>query len=162
MSKLDHTTLRECLNYDPDTGGFTRRVSISSKAQAGTTPGALRPDGYIAIGINYRTYLAHRLAWLYYYGVWPEHHIDHINGVKTDNRIANLRDVPQQFNVQNLKRPHGKNPYLGTCFDKNRNKWMACIQANGKRVNLGRFATPEEARDAYLEAKRKLHAGCTI
>lgn len=107
--------------------------------------------------------LAHRLAWLYVYGEWPQHGLDHINGVRLDNRISNLRDVPQTINLENQRKAKGltKSGFLGV--ERTRGgKWAARIVANGKRYGLGVFATPEAAHSAYVTAKRKLHEGCTI
>lgn len=162
MNELDHTTLRECLKYDPDTGVFTWRKKIAHKVNIGAVAGNVMPIGYRVLQLFKQRVYAHRLAWFYCYGVWPTGNIDHLNGDKDDNRISNLRDVTQQHNVQNERHPRRSNPYLGVSYDKQRGKYLAQIRANGKTKNLGRFDTPEEARDAYLEAKRKLHAGCTI
>lgn len=164
MSKRDLTaeTLREHLSYDPGTGVFTRRKSNTNAVKAGTVAGSLARNGYVTIMVNGHMYKAHRLAWLYVYGVWPAHHIDHINGVKHDNRIANLRDVPMSINAQNLRAAKRANPYLGVSYHKAHNNWRATIKINGRYKHLGSFDTPEDARDAYLEAKRKLHVGCTI
>ena len=160
MSDIDSTTLREYLSYDPDTGLFTWIKQSSCRAKVGTIVGAGRRTGYIDVGLLGKVYKAHRLAWFYVYGVWPEFNIDHINGNRRDNRIANLRDVPQRTNIENEIHPRRGNPYLGV--SKKRNKWVAQIRAEGRSRNLGSFATPEEARDVYVAAKRKLHAGCTI
>jgi hypothetical protein len=104
-------------------------------------------------------YRAHRLAWLYVHDVWPDDQIDHINGCRDDNRIANLREVTNAQNMQNLHRPHSRNTsgYLGVHFVRERNRWGAQIRDNGRKRNLGHFATAEEASAAYLAAKRELH-----
>ena len=82
--------LKELLDYNPETGLFTWNVynNIKNKTTAGTFN-----DGYIQIKIKQKIYQAHRLAWLYVYGEWPKGQIDHINGIRDDNRIENLRDV---------------------------------------------------------------------
>ena len=164
MSKCDLTAelVREYLNYDPDTGVFTWRKKSSPKSVVGAVAGDAKPNGYRTIQLLGCRNFAHRLAWFYVYGVWPKHHIDHINGVRDDNRIANLRDVTQQHNVHNERKPRRGNPYLGVSYSKDRDKYLAQIYANGKAKNLGRYDTPEEAYAVYIEAKRKLHAGCTI
>jgi hypothetical protein len=160
MSELDLTTLREYLSYDPATGVFTWIEKSAPKVVVGARAGSVSPIGYIQIQVLKHRYFAHRLAWFFVHGVMPTHNIDHINGDRGDNRIVNLRDVTQQVNVQNERNPRRGNPYLGV--SKKRNKWVAAIRFDGRNKNLGHFDTPEEARDAYLAAKRKVHAGCTI
>ena len=163
MSRRELTpeSLREYLHYDPDTGHFTWIKFLNPRAPVGRVANCKLPTGYIQVSIFGEQYLAHRLAWFYTYGVWPTHQVDHINGVRDDNRIVNLRDIPVQRNLENLRKPRGKNPYLG-CSQRVDGKWKAEITANGKYYWLGSFGTPEEAHAAYVEAKRKLHAGCTI
>lgn len=162
MSSRDLTaeTLREYLNYDPETGVFTRIKSTTRPGRVGAVAGAEDSRGHIQVRVLGKLYLAHRLVWLYVHGVWPTYQIDHINGVRSDNRLSNLREVSASVNQQNQRRPRSVNPYLGVT--KRHDKWRARITVEGRLTQLGTFDTPEEARDAYLEAKRKLHAGCTI
>lgn len=161
-AKLTAERLRELLNYDPETGVFTWRVSRRATARPGSVAGTITPKGYRAIwiGANYR---AHRLAWLYVYGVWPTHEIDHIDGNRANNAIANLRDVTRSVNHENLRRARSDSAhgFLGVSPFKGK-WWKARITVNGKWQHLGTFKTPEEAHAAYLEAKRRLHVGCTI
>ena len=95
-------------------------------------------------------------------GDWPTTDIDHINGDPADNRIVNLRMVSRGHNLQNQRKPHrdGKSGFLGV-YLKN-GKWQSRIMVGGVSHDLGRFSTPEDASAAYLQAKRKLHPGCTI
>ena len=166
MAAADLTAarLRELLHYNPDTGVFTWRFG-RPKAAAGAVAGCTKPDGYIVIGVDGFLYRAHRLAWLYMMGAWPSNYVDHINGTPSDNKWANLRDVRQETNLQNQRRATGKNKtsgLLGVCFHKRMNKWHAQIKVSGKQHTVGYFESPEEAGEAYLEAKRQLHPGCTI
>lgn len=163
MSKRDLTAenLREYLSYDPETGLFTWVKSLNPRAPVGRVANCKLPTGYIQVSIFGEQYLAHRLAWFYHYGFWPKYQVDHINGVRDDNRISNLRDVPLHTNRENMRSPIGKNPYLGASRRKD-GKWIAQLRANKKTYWLGSYGTPEEAHAAYVEAKRKLHAGCTI
>ena len=97
--------LKANVSYNPATGIFTRvKNHPKRKYIAGSVTGVPRPDGYVQVMIEGKIFLAHRLAWLYVHGVMPEHYVDHINGVKNDNRIENLRDVKQGVNLQNQKR----------------------------------------------------------
>jgi hypothetical protein len=161
-AKLTAERLRELLNYDPETGVFTWRVSRRATARPGSVAGTITPKGYrnIWIGGNYR---AHRLAWLYVHGKWPDHEIDHIDGNRANNAIANLRDVTRSVNHENLRCARSDNAHglLGVSPSKGK-RWKTSITVNGKWQHLGTFKTPEEAHAAYLEAKRRLHVGCTI
>lgn len=149
--------LKELLHYDPETGVVTWRATRGG-VRAGTVAGSTNHNGYLQIGVDGRDYLVHRLVWLYVHGDWPKHQIDHINGVRADNRIANLREATNAENNQNLAiRPHNTSGFMGACWDSERRKWLAQIRADGKRKYLGRFDTPEVAHAAYLSAKSELH-----
>ncbi|NHZ81829.1 HNH endonuclease [Massilia sp. CCM 8695] len=159
--------VRELLHYDPSTGAFTRRVRTAQRHQVGdradfiVTGGGLK--GYCRISFDSTRYLAHRLAWLYVHGRWPEFDIDHVNGIKNDNRIANLRDIPNALNRQNIRGPRADNAISGILgVTRHKKKWRSRIQINSRTVNLGCFDSAQDAKNAYLKAKRLLHAGCTI
>jgi hypothetical protein len=118
----------------------------------------------LQISVDRTIYKAHRLAWLFVYGHHPIHEIDHINGNPMDNRIQNLRDVPHRVNAEN-KRKAGRTTYsglLGAHYHKNSGRYASNIKANGKQICLGYFSTAEEAHAVYVEAKRRIHEGCTI
>lgn len=165
---ISHSRLLELLSYDAETGEFVWKVSRKGPVWAGASPGAIDKDGYLMICVNRRHYRAHRLAWFYVTKKWPLHQIDHIDGVKTNNRFANLRDVPGRVNSQNIHKSPRKSHssvYLGVSFsaDRHRTKpWLAQIVVAGKNHFLGRFETEEDAHSAYVSAKRRLHEGCTI
>ena len=166
MSELTHQRLLEVLSFDPETGVFVWRKRYARR-ESGDMAGTIHNrTGRLQICIDQRSYFAHRLAWFYVHGEWPKQEIDHINGNKADNRIANLRDVSRAINQQNIRKPHkNKTGYLlGAYLEKNRSSrpWRASIKLDGKSRYLGFFDTQEEAHAVYLEAKRKLHAGCTI
>lgn len=156
--------LRRHLSYDPDTGLFTRKVSYG-KWLSGSIAGSIDVMGYIKISIAHYVTRAHRLAWLYVYGEWPKFEIDHINGVRHDNRLANLRDVNRATNTQNTQVSKGQVGYLGVSKLRN-GKFRARITKtiNGKitEIHVGTFTTPQDAHQAYVEAKRKFHEGCTL
>ena len=164
MAKTDLTAerLRELLHYDPETGIFTWLVH-RPPIKAGAIAGGF-VHSYLRIRISGRAYGSHRLAWLYMTGEWPEEDIDHINGVKHDNRIKNLRNVSRLMNTQNQRRAqsHNTSGLLGVSRVESRNKWVATIKFAGKKRHIGYFRTPQEAHDAYIAAKRQLHEGCTI
>jgi HNH endonuclease len=161
---LTATRVRELLNYDQTTGIFTWRVDRTSRTKAGDVAGYLHHRGYIMLHIDGRQFLAHRVAWLYYYGSFPQGVIDHRDGRGTQNWIANLRDTTQEINTQNRREaaPHSKIGRLGACRATGRGNFRAQIGVGKKKVHLGYFNTAEAAHEAYLEAKRRLHDGCTI
>ena len=106
MAKTDLTAdrLRELLHYDPDTGVFTRRVATAPCVRIGDIAGCFdNSNGYLKIGVDGRQRYAHRLAWLYANGTFPVFDIDHLNGIRTDNTLLNLRDVPRKQNIENVK-----------------------------------------------------------
>lgn len=170
MAKADLTAqrLRELLKYYPETGVFTRLVSRRcGTAEPGDVAGSKRnSEGYLAFMVDRKTYQAHRLAWLYMTGKWPNALIDHINGVKSDNRLCNLREATVSMNKQNMRKARAdcvNSGLMGAYLDRrNGGRWFSNITANGKRKHLGYFLTPQEAHAAYIEAKRRLHPGCTI
>jgi hypothetical protein len=101
MIEITQEYLMSIADYDPDTGIITRKDRKGSN-------GSIDAYGYLIIKIKGEQYKAHRLAWLYVHGEFPSNVIDHINGDKLDNRIENLRDVPQAINVRDTKREPNK------------------------------------------------------
>lgn len=141
--------LLENLSYDKDTGVFIRKISLNTKVRVGDVAGGKDVKGYVCIRVAGKTYKAHRLAWLYVYGNMPIGEIDHINGIKDDNRIANLRDVTKSVNQQNRKFVRG--------YSRDGNRWKAQIRFGGKWKHLGCYKTEHEAHSAYLLAKNEVH-----
>jgi hypothetical protein len=160
--ELTAQRLREVLAYDAKTGVFTRRLRCRNGVKVGDVAGGKHRCGYIVIKVLGQTYLAHRLAWLYVHGVWPSGEIDHMDGRRDNNTFANLRDVSRSVNQQNQRqsRSDSTHGYLGVT--RNGTGWAARIWMGGKHRHLGTFASPELAHVAYINAKRQLHAGCTI
>jgi hypothetical protein len=156
-SRLTAARLKELLNYDPETGVFTWASSPHRNDLVGKQAGGVTDRGYIKIRLDGIKHRAHRLAWMYVHGHWPKDRIDHINGDTTDNRIANLREAMQHENGQNRRVSKSSAAgLLGVCKQQN-NKWVAVICLHRKRHYLGTFATPEEAHQAYLQAKAVMH-----
>ena len=165
MTKITLTQLRAILHYDPETGIFTWRVKTCRKVVAGAVAGYMKPEGYTVIRINKISYRASRLAWFYVTGEQPLYDIDHIDGNPRNNIFTNLRDVTTAGNIQNQKRAHSRNKtggFLGVSKLKSSKRWRARICTNGVQTVIGWFDTPEEAHQAYLNAKRLNHSTCTI
>lgn len=154
--------LRQLLSLDVATGKFTWLVDRGRMAKAGDAAGSDNGDGYVRIGICGRQYLAHRLAWFYVNGKWPDGHTDHKFGEKADNRPTNLREVTRSGNQQNQRRARCDNQTGLLGVSPYRDKFMAQIHINGKRKYLGLFDRAGDAHLAYLQAKRSMHATCTI
>ncbi len=144
--------LRSELHYDPENGKFTW------KKEAGTVTG----HGYRYIRVNQKMMLAHRMAWLMYYGVEPEGLVDHINGNRLDNRIANLRLADYSQNGANARRHmRNRSGYKGVSRvlknGKWTGRWQASITVRNKQMNLGYFDTKDEAHEAYMAAAKLYH-----
>lgn len=154
---LTQAELKQHLHYDPETGLFTRLTSPTHRVKIGGVAG-FKCNGYTRVTLNYKSYAAHRLAWLYVYGKLPENCIDHINRDKSDNRLCNLRDVTHQQNAFNLPlKVTNKHGYTGVEWHKTTKKYRAQIKINYKSMHLGYFDCPQEAHQAYLRAKSELH-----
>lgn len=156
MAELTQARLKEVLNYDPETGIFLRIKTINSRAKIGGKVGCLNRSGYYVISIDYELHYLHRLAWVFMYGYWPSNQIDHINGVKSDNRIANLREVTNKQNTRNSKiKKSNKSGYKGVSWSKIAGKWHAQITVEGSNNHLGYFDVAEEAHKVYCEAAHR-------
>lgn len=148
--------LQKVLDYDQKTGVFVwskKRRGIKTGKPLGTDNGF----GYLRITVFGKSYYAHRLAWFYVYGVWPDQ-IDHINGKKSDNRIENLRSVSLQQNAQNKIKAQKNNSskVLGVSWNKKAKKWAAYICVYKQRKYLGLFNCVVDAEKAYKSEKEKI------
>ena len=159
-STLTYEQVSELLSYDPLTGDLYWKVPCGGR-RMGVPAGSVDAYGYRAVAVLRTTYKSHRLAWLLSYGTWPEHELDHINGVRDDNRLANLRAATREVNAQNLHsaRTDSQTGVLGVGWHAKAGKFRARIRANGKQVELGYFSDAETAHQAYVAAKRRLHEG---
>lgn len=155
---LEHSELKSLLHYNPDTGNFTWIDKPCSKIARGAVAGGYGAHGYFRVSVLGKRYYAHRLAWFYATGEWPSAQIDHVNGVKDDNRLVNLREATAMQNNANLRiKPLNTSGYAGVSFDKVRGNWIARVRSDGRRFNLGRFATPEEAHAARCDFAKDAH-----
>lgn len=147
----------EVLDYDPDTGIFRWRQTRGSRAIVGHIAGSPHNEGYLQIKIDGVNYLCHRLAWLVMTGHWPTRLVDHENTIGTDNRWTNLRQAGHAENAQNVHRAHEDSVtgLLGAAvFGK---QFRSTIMVKGKAISLGVHKSAEDAHQAYLSAKSKLH-----
>lgn len=156
-------TLRRLLSYNPKTGKliWLPRTALDCPKDggrrwngryAGKEAFRISPNGYRQGMIKRKMVRAHRVAWAIHHGEWPEADIDHINGVRSDNRLVNLRSVPRKVNAQNQKvRINSKSGVLGV--SRYRNKWRAYISVEGKPIHLGIFSNKNDAISARQEAQ---------
>ncbi len=160
----DKDDLKRVIAYNPLTGDFTWTVGRPG-VRMGTIAGGMTSEGYRQVTISRNSYLAHRLAWFFITGEWPNGEIDHINGIRHDNRASNLRVVDRAENSQNRRRAQANNiscGLLGVSWNHQHRKWRAKITTNKITLHIGYFADPDSAHAAYLKAKKKLHidGGC--
>lgn len=153
----------ERIAYESDTGLF-RWATAGRGIKKGALAGSNALDGYKQIRVGFKKHRAHRLAWFLFYGMWPDGEIDHINGVRDDNRICNLRECTRSENMQNQRRAHVDNAsgLLGATWNKQHRKWQSKLQINKRMHHVGYFDSAEAAHAAYVVLKRHLSAACTI
>ena len=142
-------------NYDYTTGELTWKVRKSSRFQIGERAGTWN-HGYLRVCIDRKHYPVHRVIWLMVYGKFPENYIDHINRIRSDNRLSNLREATYPENAQNQsKRSNNTSGVTGVCFFKRENKWCARITFNHKTLILGLYSSFDDAVQARREAEEK-------
>lgn len=150
--------VRRVLDYDAGTGRLTWRVTLSNRAVAGRTPTALDSHGYMVVRIHGKLYRQHRIAWLHATGRWAPNDIDHINGVRTDNSLANLREATRSQNLRNARvSGANKSGVKGVCWCNTNKRWLATIRVDGKARYLGIFRDKEAAAAAYQAAALQHH-----
>lgn len=158
--------VRELLDYDPQTGIFTRKIRTAQRHQVGDRADFIiksgRKAGYRRVAVRSQRFLAHRVAWLYVYGEWPNQDIDHINQNKGDNRIENLRLADDCLNQQNIDpaQVNSISGLRGAHQHPQTGKFRVRIGFERKYYQIGLFKTKERAHQAYVVAKRLLQEGC--
>lgn len=152
---MDVQQISQLLQYEPETGRLLWLVDRGGKARAGMHAGSVNGRGYRYVRVSYRIYAAHRLAWLLAHGDWPNGEVDHINGDKLDNRLANLRVVTRRQNTQN-RREHREGRLVGCSFSRQKGRWHARIMNQGCAHSLGLYDTEQEAHEAYLHALQEM------
>jgi hypothetical protein len=136
--------------YDPETGWFKWIIERRGRHRAKIRAGWVSVKGYRYIRVDRRSYKASRMAWLYFYGALPASLIDHKNGDKGDDRIANLREADNSKNMANRKKnSNSASPFKGVLFRRRKGWWIARLQINNRRIERSGFKTPEAAHEAY-------------
>lgn len=159
-NNLSLEQIKKLLVYDPETGLFTRRIAVGRHGRHAkdVACGTKTPRGYIVMSIRRVRVMAHRLAWFYTFGCWPVNDIDHINQIKSDNRIVNLREATRAQNMQNVtSHKHNTSGIKGVCWHSQRKRWRAFIFVDYKQKHLGLFDTKEAAYVARKEAEQKFN-----
>ena len=155
MSMIEEQRILDALSYDSEWGDFVYKPGVHGK-KPGTKAGYISNQGYVRIKLNGKQYQGHRLAWLFYYGEWPDDVLDHINGNRADNRICNLRLSTVRGNNQN-RAVHRSGRTVGV-RRRGEKSWEATIWYDGKNHHIGTFKTEQAAHDAYraeVEARVK-------
>lgn len=151
------------MQYDPETGRVTWKAQDRfRRSKIGGDVGCITADGYRQGCIKNCSVYMHIVAWYLARGEWPNGFVDHINGDRSDNRLVNLRVVSHAANIQNQRRANRRNQLGVLGVSRSGDRYRANIRVRGINHSLGSFSTQEEAHAAYLEAKRRLHEGCTI
>lgn len=155
---LTQAELMEELDYNPETGIFIRIKQKPGRAKVGDVAGSQpRVTGHVGIKINHTLYQAHRLAWLYVYGEWPDGLLDHKNGIASDNRIDNLRVATNAQNMHNRKlNGNNKSGVKGLCYDPKMEKWVVQVRYN-KQTFKKRFKEFEDAEWYANMLREELH-----
>lgn len=156
--------VKSLFDYSTETGDLIRKTSFN-RWKSGQAIGFKNTSGYLEAGVNKKTYQVSHLVWCYFNGPVPiGREIDHINGKKLDNRIENLRVADRAMNNQNkrISRNDSALKVLGVSWHKASKSFVAQISKSGVKFHLGCFKSIDEASEAYIQAKRNLHQGCTI
>lgn len=155
---MNQTRLKQLLRYDPDTGRFTWLVT-KGRILAGNIAGHKNNHGYWLIRIDRQSYMACRLAWLYMTGNYPALVVDHINGIRDDNRFSNLRLASKSENGMNRRKVNTNNTsgVAGVNWSKDKGKWEARITRNYRKIRLGYFERKEDAVEARRKAERDIY-----
>lgn len=154
--RLSHARLNEILRYDPTTGIFVWRVRLAHRNQVGDIAGYDNGKGHWIIGIDNVKYPAHRLAWFYVHGKWPDPEVDHKDLNGTNNSILNLREATRSQNNAN-RRAYSRSGMKGAYAHPD-GGFTSTITIKKKIVYLGYYPSAEQAHAAYCAASQK-HQG---
>ena len=153
-------TIKHWVIYDPDTGVFYWKKKPSRRVMAGSVAGSLSRDlGYISMMLHKQSYLAHRMAFVYMNGRLPIGLVDHINGIRSDNRWINLREATNSINQQNKKQANTNSTTGSLGVTKSGKGFRAIVGFNNKNYYSPNYNTLVEASAAYFAMKKLLHKG---
>jgi hypothetical protein len=154
---MNELFLKSMFSYNPETGDIARVKDSNGRTCHDKHCGHITANGYLRLNVGGTGIMAHRVIWFLYYNKWPSGEIDHINGIRNDNRIVNLRDINHRVNNQNrTKNREGKIP--GYWYDVFHEKYKSEIYVNHKKIALGTYETKEEAIAAYCAAVQVVEA----
>ena len=175
MNSAEIETYKSLLDYNKEDGVLmwkprsakmfpsARAASVWNSRFSGKQAGWKASNGYVAVSIAGKKEYVHRVIWAMFYGYAPKEDIDHINGNRCDNRLENLREASRSKNLQNVKVARVSNKSSGILgVSRNHNGWRARITLDGVEKSLGTYAIAQDASEAYITAKRELHAGNTL
>lgn len=149
--------LRELFDLDEETGVLRWRVSPARNVKAGSIAGGNKGSGYLAVKVDRKKLQVHRIVFAMVNGYLPEF-VDHINGIPSDNRPANLRAATCLQNNQNRRtRKDSSSGVKGVCWNSRLRKWQANVRANGKNNYLGLFTDPSKAEEVVRAFREQHH-----
>lgn len=162
--KLKQETVRRLFDYDPETGIVTRKITTSNRAKAGAVVAGKLSKNYYTVRVGDHLYSLHRIIWLWWYGYFPETHIDHINRITTDNRLCNLREVSVSCNIRNSKQfSTNTSGIRGVVRSNKDNCWVAKITVDRKCYRIKQGQDLVELAAHRLAAEQCLGFGeCNI
>lgn len=150
--------LEKLIEYNPETGIFTRlgfsKDNERMKKLIGKPTGNQSCNGYISVSIDSKRYLAHALAWYMYYGYYPDFHIDHYDGDKSNNAISNLRPSSPSENQKNRGKNKNNSSGSNGVYAQPNGRWRARVRVNGKMVNIGTYINYQDACKARQDYDR--------
>lgn len=154
--RISHSELLRILAYSPETGQFTWKIQASPKAKIGQIAGSVVALGYLSVKYRGIGYLAHRLAWFYVNGEWPQTDLDHHDLDKRNNKISNLREATVSQNAANRRLSSNNTTGFKGIRARANNRWRAAIEHHGKHISLGTYGSKEQAHAAYCAAAHRL------
>jgi len=155
---IDQETVKKLFHYDAESGMLIWRFGNGRNVKPWQEVKAKNGNGYYTAKIHGKSYLAHRLAWLYVHGSFPNKYIDHKNRIRNDNRLCNLRDVNTTDNAQNISLPsHNKSGYIGVSWIKSHNCWTVYVKVNKKNKWLGYYKNLDDAVAARKAGEKQYY-----
>jgi hypothetical protein len=155
---IDHETVKRLFYYDSDSGVLLWRKGNGGNVKPWQQVHAKNGHGYYTVKVHGKSYLAHRLIWLYVHGVMPTGDIDHKNRIRNDNRLCNLRTASRTDNCQNISLPrHNKSGHIGVSWMKSHNAWTVYVKVDKKNKWLGYYKDLDEAIAARKAGEEKYY-----